>query len=258
MAAGIQGYNTRLETYAVKIGSRWTTIRLEHEIMVALGDIARDFGLTVNELCTEIAIDRPEGSFTSALRVYIVSHYRRLLAGRGGPGPAARERASPHRTDGVRRRSLEVGERTASSELVSLYTWWKEQRTPGHLPSQDAINPDLFRRLGLSGLVHVVEVNAADPVNYRFRVFGRRVAEIGARDFAGCRIADHPGRHYRDAVAEDYFAAVTTGAPLLQEVDASVGTSRRLYHRLILPFSNDGSPKPDRLLVAVRYQSLAC
>ncbi len=241
VATAMQGYNTRLETYAVKIGSRWTTIRLEHEIMVALDEIARELGLTVNELCTEIAIDRPDGSFTSALRVYIVSYYRRRLTGSHEPGLAARDRdraaEGSDRTDGVQRRN--------------------ERRAPRHVPSHDMINPDLLRRLGLSGLVHTVDASATDPMNYRFRVFGRRVAEIGARDFAGCRIADLPGRQYRDAAAADYRATVTMRAPRLQEVDASVGKSRRVYQRLIVPFSADGGPKPDRLLVAVSYQSLA-
>src|SRR5258706_2376066 len=162
VATAMQGYNTRLETYAVKIGSRWTTIRLEHEIMVALDEIARELGLTVNELCTEIAIDRPDGSFTSALRVYIVSYYRQRLTGSHEPGLAARDRdraaEGSDRTDGVQRRDLQVAD--ASSELMSLHMWWNERRAPRHVPSHDMINPDLLRRLGLSGLVHTVDASA--------------------------------------------------------------------------------------------------
>ena len=259
MKAHVEAPNSRLETFSVKLGGRWTTIRLERELMGALRDIAADMGIGVHELCTEIAVDRPEGSFTSALRVFIVEHYRRFT-GAGptrAPHPAMARRAIWARRDQywVKRRTIAVGAHETAAELIGLYGWWKE-RIPAHgrVPAHENINPDLLRRLGLAGLVHTVDASLADPMNYRFRVFGRKVAQVGAHDFAGWRISELPGREYQVAAAEDYYTTVTTGVPRLQQIEASVGGARRVYQRLIVPFSRYGG-KPDCLLVAVAYRS---
>ncbi|MBI3515235.1 MAG: ribbon-helix-helix domain-containing protein [Proteobacteria bacterium] len=243
-------------TYSVKLGDRWTTIRLEQELMSALHDIALGMGIGVHELCTEVALDRPDGSFTSALRVFVVNHYRRLSRTVSPSERTSLERMAAGRGDlSMSRRLIDVGARETAPELASFYTWWLEyQPASDRVPQHEAINPDLLRVLGLGGLVHVVDATATDPMNYRLRVFGRKVAVVGGRDFAGCRIRDVRGREYSAAAAEDYFTAVSTGVPRLQEVDASIGGFRRVYQRLIAPFSSDGHA-PDTLLVAVCYKS---
>jgi len=251
--------NSRLMTFSIKVGGRWTTVRLERELMLALEDLARGMGLGIHELCTEIALDRPEGSFTSALRVFLVNHYRRVAAANGfrsGPRRVEATASWAGSESSVRRRVIGVGAGDASSELVSLYRWWEEQRPAGdgRVPAHHHLNPDVLRKLRLGGLVHTVDANFADPMSYRFRVFGRTVATVGGRDFAGLRIAEVPGRAYRLAAAEEYYTVVTTGAPRLHEIDASVGNSRRVYQRLILPFSGTGRG-PDTLLVAVTYKA---
>jgi predicted DNA-binding ribbon-helix-helix protein len=250
---------SRLQTYSIKVGGRWTTIRLEHEMMEALRDVARSLNVTVDQLCTEIAVDRFEGSFTSALRVFIVTHYRRRLAGetfrRVGRETAATIRGDRRPLDFMRRRFLPIGTRGVASELVSLHHWWSDLRVrSSRVPEHAAIEPSVFRRLGLEGLVHVVDSSAMDPMNYQIRIFGQRVRLAGERDLSGLRVGDVPGSSYRSAVAEDYLSAVTTGTPRLHEVDASVGGHRRVYQRLVVPFSGCGG-MPDSLLVAVSYQS---
>jgi predicted DNA-binding ribbon-helix-helix protein len=249
--------NSRLETFSIKLGGRWTTIRLEREMMHALREIARDLAISLHDLCTEVAMDRAPGSFTSALRIFIVNHYRRALAEARMPTVKPRVIREVWPTDPyqVRRHALRIGARDVAPELASLFCWWSDHRArDGRVPRHDEIDPGLLRTLGLNGLVHTVDASASDPLNYRFRVFGHRVVETGGRDFAGCRLGDLPGKDYQAAAAEDYFTAVTMGVPRLQEVDASVGSSRRVYQRLIVPFSG-GRGKPDCLLVAVRYKS---
>ncbi|MBI3515233.1 MAG: ribbon-helix-helix domain-containing protein [Proteobacteria bacterium] len=238
---------TRLETYPIKLGARWTTIRVEPEMMHALREIALTLGVGLNELCTEIALGRSDGSFTSSLRVFVVNHYRRLI------GSTEAAKGDGYR---VKRRRLQADAKDVVPELVDLWQWWHHRRPrPRGVPPHSSIDPGLLQRLGFGGMVHAVDARSGDPLNFRFRIFGERVVAAGGRDFAGCRIADLPGRDYRTAAAEDYLTVATTGVPRLQEVDASVGMSQRIYQRLIVPFSESGGGT-DCLLIAVRYKTV--
>jgi len=76
MMSAAEVFETRLETFAIKIGQRWTTIRLEPELMDALRAIARASGSTVNQIASTVAVGRTHGSLTSALRVFILDYYR--------------------------------------------------------------------------------------------------------------------------------------------------------------------------------------
>ncbi len=152
----------------------------------------------------------------------------------------------------MRRSPIAVEAREASPQLAKFYAWWQDKRAGGsQLPSD--IDPRVIKDLGLSGFVHVVEATAADPLNYRYRLWARRVHLMDGNSFSGRLVGDLPGPDYRDAVAADYFSAVTSGRPRFQQIDASVNGSRRVYQRLIVPISGSHG-KPDRLLVAVSYQ----
>ena len=60
----------------VRIGTRRTSVRLEQEMWDALGEICRREGVTLNELCTDIAARQNARGFTSKLRVFIMSYFR--------------------------------------------------------------------------------------------------------------------------------------------------------------------------------------
>ena len=61
----------------VFLGDRKTTVRLEPVMWEALGDIARHYKITRQDLLRRIGIGRRhEESLTSAIRVYIVEFYR--------------------------------------------------------------------------------------------------------------------------------------------------------------------------------------
>jgi hypothetical protein len=168
------------------------------------------------------------------------------------PAPVLQTRADHW----MKSRVLEIGGNDALPEMVQLYKWWHDSRPRASrgAPSHDAIEPDVLRRLGLVGLVHMVDASPSDPRNYCFRVFGKKVAQQGRGDFAGRRVGDAPGPDYVAVAAEDYFAAASSGMAALYEVDAAVGGVRRVYQRLVAPFSGKNG-KSDCLLVAVRYQS---
>src|SRR5271155_5251859 len=158
---------SRLETFSGKIGGRWTTIRLEPEMMDALQEIARDLNVSLHELCTEIEIDRIDGSFTSMLRVFVVTYYRRRLIG-GAPfhfNSRARHSVVTNRSgvDRMRRRHLAVGTRGVAPELISLHKWWEgRRRGSGEIPPHSEIDPKVFKAIGLEGLVHVIDTSSAD------------------------------------------------------------------------------------------------
>jgi len=64
-----------------------TSIRLEPKLWDILTTIAQEEGKTINQICSQIADNAPTtSSFTSAVRVYIISH---LIAPTAPPKMAA-------------------------------------------------------------------------------------------------------------------------------------------------------------------------
>ena len=64
----------------IMIGGRRTSIRLEIEMWEALRDICHKDNTSLAALCTKLAQERPDiGSFTSAVRVYVVRRLRAWL-----------------------------------------------------------------------------------------------------------------------------------------------------------------------------------
>ena len=66
----------------VTVAGHRTSIRLEATMWDALQQICREREKTLNALVTEIAAARVESSLTAAIRVYLVSYFRALAAGR--------------------------------------------------------------------------------------------------------------------------------------------------------------------------------
>ena len=64
----------------VVVGVRRTSVRLEPTMWDALGEIARQRGMSVHQLVTEIEGTRTASSLTAAIRVYIVEFYRAAAA----------------------------------------------------------------------------------------------------------------------------------------------------------------------------------
>ena len=69
----------------VWIGKRRTSIRLEPEMWDALEEISAGTGRDINEICTEVREATPaDQTLTSALRVFILSYFRRPEDDRSG------------------------------------------------------------------------------------------------------------------------------------------------------------------------------
>jgi predicted DNA-binding ribbon-helix-helix protein len=74
----------------IRVDGHRTSVRLEEPLWQALREIAAEDGLTVNEVCSRVHRFRRDGTFTSALRVYIVDRIRdRVQARRGQAVQAA-------------------------------------------------------------------------------------------------------------------------------------------------------------------------
>lgn len=65
----------------VRIGEHRTSVRLEPELWEALEDICMREDRTLNDVCTEVAMQDRPGGFTSALRVHVIAYFRAVASG---------------------------------------------------------------------------------------------------------------------------------------------------------------------------------
>jgi len=72
---------------SVVIAGHKTSVSLEDAFWKALKEIARERDTTLSELVTAIDTDRRQGSLSSALRVFVLDHYR-------SPSASVRQRAT--------------------------------------------------------------------------------------------------------------------------------------------------------------------
>lgn len=69
-----------LRTRNVIVGGHRTSVRLEPTLWEAFDEICRRERKSGRTICSEIAQQRRDGGFTSALRVYILGYFRTLAA----------------------------------------------------------------------------------------------------------------------------------------------------------------------------------
>ena len=62
----------------ITIGHRLTSMALEDAFWSALKDIAASENTSLNKLAARIDADRQHINFSSAVRLYVLNHYRRL------------------------------------------------------------------------------------------------------------------------------------------------------------------------------------
>jgi hypothetical protein len=137
---------------------------------------------------------------------------------------------------------------TALGELLALW------RTG--LPYLDLA--DLAMR-ELKGFLHIVDVTADNPENYRFRLFGSAVSLFHYGNMAGIPVARIPLRQpkHSQEIVRQYFEAAAADEPTFYKVRLVSDTyapapdarsQERTYTRLILPMIN-GAER--RLLVLI-------
>ena len=65
----------------VVVGTRKTSVGIEAPFWKALKEIAAAENVSLGELVTRINGDRQHPNFSSAIRVYVLDHYRQLASG---------------------------------------------------------------------------------------------------------------------------------------------------------------------------------
>jgi predicted DNA-binding ribbon-helix-helix protein len=252
-------FESSLETYSVKIAGRWTTIRLEAELMAALKDVALAEGVEIAEICTRLSQQRKQGSLTSALRLYVLKHYRDRAAQRmvrGASSELARE------LDAFRRSLLATEERNyvlrhevdldrvgdGDPGIAFLFAYWKALSKGAERPRYGDFKLETLRSIGFEANVHLVDVEAGNPDEFRLI----RMAPVTMIH----RMADNVPLKtlgdtlYAREVRADYSAAKFRAAPMLQRLAVRTAEGTLKYQRVILPCSvRDG--RIGRLVVGV-------
>lgn len=94
---------------SIVIASHKTSVSLEDAFWTGLKDIATGRSMTLSELVAAIDSERRHGNLSSAIRLFVLDHYRSQITNVGGDDKIATERQANE----VRREALPA--RTASA-----------------------------------------------------------------------------------------------------------------------------------------------
>ncbi|HET6608048.1 MAG TPA: ribbon-helix-helix domain-containing protein [Rhodopila sp.] len=73
-------HESAVQKRSISLGGRKTSISLEEQFWLALKEIASDRDVPVRSLVAQIDTGRDRTNLSSALRVYVLEHYKRLRA----------------------------------------------------------------------------------------------------------------------------------------------------------------------------------
>jgi predicted DNA-binding ribbon-helix-helix protein len=252
-------YETSLETYSIKVAGRWTTVRLELELMAALKDVALAEGCEIGDICTRLAQQRKQGSLTSALRLYILKHYRDRAGQHAGLGPAselAKELESFRRSllateerNYVLRHDLDI-ERVGKADpgIGFLFAYWQALAKGSARPSYDDFKLDTLSSVGFDANIHLIDVDA--PAPDEFRVIRQAPVTVLHRATDNVPLKALGDTLYAREIRADYSAAKFKGRPVLQQLSVRTAEGALRYERIILPCAvQDG--RIGRLIVGV-------
>ena len=70
---------------SVQIAGHATSVSLERPFWDALGEIAQERGLPVRALIAEVDGSREAGNLSSAIRMFVLAHFREIARAGGAP-----------------------------------------------------------------------------------------------------------------------------------------------------------------------------
>jgi predicted DNA-binding ribbon-helix-helix protein len=79
---------------SIVIAGHKTSVSLEDAFWSGLKDIAASRNMTLSELVASIDVDRRQGNLSSAIRLFVLEHFRALAGGSGGRAAETRESAA--------------------------------------------------------------------------------------------------------------------------------------------------------------------
>jgi len=252
-------YETSLETYSIKVAGRWTTVRLESELMAALRDVALAEGCEIADICTRLAQERRQGSLTSALRLYILKHYRDRAHRPMALGPSSelakeieayrRSLLATEERNYVLRQDLDVeGVGKADPGLAFLFAYWKALCRGMDNPRFEEFKLDTLRSVGFDANVHLINVEAANPDE--FRIIKQAPVTMIYRAPDNVPLRSLGETLYAREIKTDYSAAKYKAQPVLHRMSVRTAEGSLKYQRMILPCAL-GDGRIDRLVVGV-------
>lgn len=121
--------------------------------------------------------------------------------------------------------------------LRRLYAYWNEQRRTREFPSRRDIDPlDFPYVLGHIMLLDVLR----EPLRFRFRVYGTKLAARAGYDMTGKMAHDVPNTAHRAALLERCGGLIEGRAALAHLGQQIIGEHAVPYESLWLPLSDDG------------------
>jgi predicted DNA-binding ribbon-helix-helix protein len=79
---------------SIVIAGHKTSVSLEDAFWSGLKDIAASRNMTLSELVASIDVDRRQGNLSSAIRLFVLEHFRALAGGSGARSAETRESAA--------------------------------------------------------------------------------------------------------------------------------------------------------------------
>ncbi|HUA56209.1 MAG TPA: ribbon-helix-helix domain-containing protein [Candidatus Sulfotelmatobacter sp.] len=252
-------YQSSLETYSVKVAGRWTSVRIEPDVMAALKDVALAEGRSLAELSTRIADARPHGSLASALRLYVVRHFRERAKDRARADLAAGlatddigVRATLFARDDndyVLRHTFDLDSVDQVDPCIGfLFVYWKALCKGADRPRFEDFKLEATAAVGFDHNVHLLGVEAANPED--FRIIRQAPVTMICRIGNNMPLKELGSTLYPREVRADYDAVKNGRQPVLQKVAVRVPEGALRYQRIMLPCA-DRDGEVDRLIVGV-------
>lgn len=251
-------YETSLETYSIKVSGRWTTVRLESELMAALKDVALAEGCEIGDICTRLSQQRRQGSLTSALRLYILKHYRERAGQQVGLGPSSelareidafrRSLLATEERNYVLRHDLDLG-RVADADpgIAFLFAYYKALAKGAGWPDYNHFSLGTMQSVDFDRNVHLIDVEAPNPDE--FRVIRQAPVTRLSRGSDNMPLKAFGDTLYAREIKADYGAAKYRAQPVLQHLSVRTSEGALRYERIILPCLVGG--RVARLVVGV-------
>jgi hypothetical protein len=123
------------------------------------------------------------------------------------------------------------------SELRFLLAHWMALKGARPLPQSTDIDAlELGPVLGYVALVDVLDAGA----DFRYRLFGSKVAFVSGFDVTGQLVSQHPASPYIvEFTLAGYRAALRRGEPMATIHSPPPAVSTTIWHRLVLPLAAD-------------------
>lgn len=122
---------------------------------------------------------------------------------------------------------------------------WEAARGTRQMPSRQNVHPETIRAaIGYVGIIDVLR--DGDRFDFRYRMFGTRMAEALGGDFTGRMIDEIKPAPYAAIMRRFYEETAIAREPKFHRVYFTHNEKQRIYSRLLLPLAEDGATT-DRL-----------